>query len=200
MKNLKSLTDEMLVKRYEQGCNSSFEVLLCRHKDRLYNYIFGVTHNRDVTEDIFQDTFIKAITTIRQHRYVESGKFFAWLSRIAHNLIIDYFRREDISNILPTNENEDYNSQNNSKLIDETCDSLTYEYALQDLEKLIDFLPECQQRIVRMRFYNDLSFKKIAELENISINTALGRMRYAILNLRKIADERNVIANFEQSI
>lgn len=200
MKNLQSLTDEQLVKSYEQGCNKAFEVLLNRHKDKLYNYIFGVTRNRDLTDDIFQDTFIKAITTIRQHRYTEVGRFFSWLSRIAHNLIIDHYRHEENENTVSTDENDTFDLLNNAKFYDDTFDSLTYESALIDMMKLIDLLPDNQQRIVRMRFCNNLSFKKIADIERISINTALGRMRYAVLNLRKLADERHIVANFEKSI
>ncbi len=199
MEILQSLTDEQLVKSYEQGCNKAFEVLLNRHKDRLYNYIFGVTHNRDLTEDIFQDTFFKAITTIRQHRYTEVGRFFSWLSRIAHNLIIDHYRREESENTVSTDENDTFDLLNNAKLYDETFDSLTYEAALIDLMKLIDWLPDNQQRIVRMRFCKNMSFKEIAEIEAISINTALGRMRYAVLNLRKLADRHHIVASFEKS-
>lgn len=198
MKNLQSLTDEALVKSYEQGCNQAFEVLLFRHKDRLFNYIFGLTHNRDLAEDIFQDTFFKAITTIRQHRYTENGKFFPWLSRIAHNLVIDHFRRDD--NFVSSDDDTMYDLLNNAKLYDDTFDSMVYETALVKLGRLVDRLPDCQQRIVRMRLYNNLSFREIADRENISINTALGRMRYAILNLRKIADECNFVANFTPAL
>lgn len=196
MKTLQSLTDEQLVELYEQGANKAFEVLLCRHKDRLFSYIYGLTHDCDLADDIFQETFIKAITTIRQHRYTENGKFFSWISRIAHNLVIDFYRHEEF-NLALSDENGD--TLNNAKLYDDTFDSLTYEHALLKLGKLIDFLPDNQQRIVRMRFYNDLSFREIADKENISINTALGRMRYAILNLRKIAADRKIVACFERS-
>lgn len=200
MEILQSLTDEQLVKSYEQGCNKAFEVLLNRHKDRLYNYIFGVTRNRDLTDDIFQDTFFKAITTIRQHRYTEVGRFFSWLSRIAHNLIIDHYRREESENTVSTDESDTFDLLNNAKLYDETFDSLTYEAALTNMMKLIDLLPDNQQRIVRMRFCKNLSFKEIADIEAISINTALGRMRYAVLNLRKLADKHHIVANFEKSV
>ncbi|MGN0187363.1 MAG: RNA polymerase sigma factor [Paludibacteraceae bacterium] len=198
MNNLQTLTDEELVRSYEQGCNQAFEVLLFRHKDRLFNYIVSITHNSDLAEDVFQDTFFKAITTIKQHRYTDNGKFFSWLSRIAHNLIIDHFRRDD--NCVSADDDTTYNLLNNAKLYDDTFDSMTYEMALIKLGKLVDRLPNTQQRIVRMRLYNNMSFKEIADSENISINTALGRMRYAILNLRKIADECNFIANFDAQI
>lgn len=196
MDNLQALTDDELVRSYEQGCNQAFEVLLFRHKDRLFNYIYGITHNRDLADDVFQDTFFKAITTIRQHRYTENGKFFSWLSRIAHNLVIDHFRRDD--NCVSADDDTTCNLLNNAKLYDDTCDSMTYETALIKLGHLVYRLPDTQQRIVRMRVYGNLSFKEIADRENISINTALGRMRYAILNLRKIADECNFIADLSE--
>lgn len=199
MENLQSLSDELLVKSYEQGCNKAFEVLLMRHKDRLYNYIFGITHDSDLADDVFQDTFIKAITTIRQHRYTEVGRFFPWLTRIAHNIVYDNYRREKNENTISTDENETIDLLNNAKLYDDTFDSLTYESALVNMMKLIDLLPENQQRIVRMRFINDMSFKEIAKIEEISINTALGRMRYAVLNLRKLAHERHLVACFEKT-
>jgi RNA polymerase sigma factor (sigma-70 family) len=199
MENLQSLSDELLVKSYEQGCNKAFEVLLTRHKDRLYNYIFGITHDSDLADDVFQDTFIKAITTIRQHRYTEVGRFFPWLTRIAHNIVYDNYRREKNENTISTDENETIDLLNNAKLYDDTFDSLTYESALVNMMKLIDLLPENQQRIVRMRFVNDMSFKEIAKIEEISINTALGRMRYAVLNLRKLAHERHLVACFEKA-
>ena len=199
MEILQSLTDEQLVKSYEQGCNKAFEVLLNRHKDRLYNYIYGITHDSDLADDVFQDTFIKAITTIRQHRYTEVGRFFSWLSRIARNIVFDNYRREKTENTVSTDENDTFDLLNNAKLYDDTFDSLTYETALIDLMRLIDLLPDNQKRIVRMRFVKNLSFKEIAEIEAISINTALGRMRYAVLNLRKLANERHLVACFERT-
>ena len=198
MKLLQSLTDEELVKSYEQGCNQAFEVLLLRHKDRLFGYIFNITRNRDLTDDIFQETFIKVITNIKQGRYVDSGKFFAWMSRIAHNLVIDHYRRTESENTFSNDDNEEYDVLNNAKLYDDNIqDCIVYEETLKDMVKLLDLLPESQRSIVEMRFYKDLSFKKIAELQNISINTALGRMRYAILNLRKLATEKNLLSDFE---
>lgn len=199
MKLLQSLTDEQLVRSYGQGCNQAFEVLLLRHKDRLFGYIFNITRNRDLSDDIFQETFIKVITSIKQGRYVDSGKFFAWMSRIAHNLVIDHYRREESENTFSNDDNEEYDVLNNAKLYDDNIqDCIVYEETLKDMVKLLDLLPETQRSIVEMRFYKDLSFKEIAELQNISINTALGRMRYAILNLRKLATERNLLSDFEK--
>lgn len=199
MKLLQSLTDEQLVKSYEQGNNKAFEVLLLRHKDRLFGYIFNITRNRDLTEDIFQETFIKVITNIKKGRYTDSGKFFAWTSRIAHNLVIDHYRREGSENTFSNDDNPDYDVLNNAKLYDDNIqDTMVYEETLNDMVKLLDLLPENQRTIVKMRFYKDLSFKEIAVLEDISINTALGRMRYAILNLRKLATERDLLSDFEK--
>lgn len=195
MESLIHLTDEQLVRSYEQGCNEAFEVLLLRHKDRLYGYIYNITRDRDLTEDIFQEAFIKAITTIKQGRYTDSGRFFAWISRIAHNLVIDSFRKDENEKMCSTDD-ENYNILNNAKLYDTSIqDSIVYEETLKDVVLLLDYLPENQRTIIEMRFYKDLSFKEIAEIENISINTALGRMRYAILNLRKLATEKNILAD-----
>jgi len=192
MNDLNQLTDDELVKLYEIGTNQAFEILLLRYKSKVYTYIYLIVRNRDLTEDIFQDTFIKAIATIQQGRYVESGKFLAWINRIAHNLIIDYFRREKNENTFSADA-VDYDIVNNAKLSEKSIeDTLSNEQVLTDVTRLIDLLPESQQRVIRMRFFEDLSFKEIAEKTDVSINTALGRMRYALLNMRKIAAEKDV--------
>lgn len=192
MKNLIQLADDQLVKLYEDGNNAAFEVLLTRYKSKVYSYIFLIVRNRELTEDIFQDTFIKAIATIQQGRYIESGKFLGWINRIAHNLIIDHFRREKNENTFST-DGMDYDIINNAKL-SEKCveDTISNEQVLTDVVRLIEFLPESQREVVRMRFFEDLSFKEIAEKTDVSINTALGRMRYALLNMRRIAIENDV--------
>ena len=192
MNDLNQLTDDELVRLYEIGTNQAFEILLLRYKSKVYTYIYLIVRNRDLTEDIFQDTFIKAIATIQQGRYVESGKFLAWINRIAHNLIIDYFRREKNENTFSADA-VDYDIVNNAKLSEKSIeDTLSNEQVLTDVTRLIDLLPESQQRVIRMRFFEDLSFKEIAEKTDVSINTALGRMRYALLNMRKIAAEKDV--------
>jgi RNA polymerase sigma factor (sigma-70 family) len=192
MNDLNQLTDDELVKLYEIGTNQAFEILLLRYKSKVYTYIYLIVRNKDLTEDIFQDTFIKAIATIQQGRYVESGKFLAWINRIAHNLIIDYFRREKNENTFSADA-VDYDIVNNAKLSEKSIeDTLSNEQVLNDVTRLINFLPESQQRVIRMRFFEDLSFKEIAEKTDVSINTALGRMRYALLNMRKIAAEKDV--------
>jgi RNA polymerase sigma-70 factor (ECF subfamily) len=192
MNDLNQLTDDELVRLYEIGTNQAFEILLLRYKSKVYTYIYLIVRNRDLTEDIFQDTFIKAIATIQQGRYVESGKFLAWINRIAHNLIIDHFRREKNENTFSADA-VDYDIVNNAKLSEKSIeDSMSNEQVMTDVTRLIDLLPESQQRVIRMRFFEDLSFKEIAEKTDVSINTALGRMRYALLNMRKIAAEKDV--------
>lgn len=192
MKNLIQLADEQLVQLYENGNNSAFEVLLDRYKSKVYTYIFLIVRNKELTEDIFQDTFIKAIATIQQGRYVESGRFLGWINRIAHNLIIDYFRREKNENTFSTDGLE-YDYVNNSKYSEKSMEDVIFnEQVLRDVVHLIDFLPATQQEVVRMRFFEELSFKEIAERTDVSINTALGRMRYALMNIRRIAQEKNI--------
>jgi len=192
MKTLDQLTDEQLVSLYEQGNNTAFEVLMMRYKSKVYAYIFQIVRDRELTEDIFQDTFIKAIVTIQQGRYSESGKFLGWINRIAHNLIIDHFRREKNENTVSADSFE-YDIVNSSKLSDLSIeDILSNEQVLNDVVRMVGFLPIVQQEVVRMRFFEDLSFKEIAEKTQVSINTALGRMRYALLNMRRMAAEKDV--------
>lgn len=192
MKILSQLTDDELVELYEKGNNGAFEILLIRYKSKVYSYIYLIVRNKELTEDIFQDTFIKAIATIQQGRYVASGKFLGWVNRIAHNLIIDYFRREKNENTFSA-DSVDYDIINNMKLSEKSFeDILSNEQILSDVVRLIDYLPKTQQSVVRMRFFEDLSFKEIAEKTDVSINTALGRMRYALLNMRRIAIEKDV--------
>ncbi len=192
MKNLSHCTDEELVKLYEKGNNKAFEVLLMRYKSKVYSYIFLVVRSRELTEDIFQETFIKAISTIQQGRYTESGKFLGWINRIAHNLIIDHFRREKNENTQSA-DGVGYDLINTTKLSEKSVeDVISNEQVLADVVRLIDFLPESQQTVIRMRFFEDLSFKEIAEKTDVSINTALGRMRYALLNMRRIASEKDL--------
>lgn len=146
-----------------------------------------------MAEDVFQETFIKAITTIKQGRYTENGKFRAWIMRIAHNLVIDYFRQERSENTVSNDETE-IDLLNNANLCDDTIeDRLVYGQILEDVKKLILYLPQSQREVLEMRYYQGLSFKEISEQTGISINTALGRMRYAILNIRKMAEENGII-------
>ncbi|HBG41821.1 MAG TPA: RNA polymerase subunit sigma-24 [Porphyromonadaceae bacterium] len=192
MDTYKTLIDEELVVLYAQGNNDAFDILLNRHKQSLFNYIFYSVRNNNVAEDIFQETFMKAITMIRQGRYTETGKFRAWINRIAHNLIIDYFRQEQNEKTIS---NDEYETDlfNNPKFSDDTIEmELVKAQILNDVKKLIRFLPESQREVLEMRYYQDMSFKEIADTTGVSINTALGRMRYAILNMRRLAEEHRM--------
>ena len=190
---LKDMTDEELVISYSIGNNLAFDELLLRHQKNVYNYIYFIIRNREMAEDVFQETFIKAITTIKQGRYIENGKFRAWIMRIAHNLVIDYFRQERSENTVSNDETE-IDLLNNANLCDNTIeDRLVYSQILEDVKKLIHYLPPSQREVLEMRYYQELSFKEISEQTGISINTALGRMRYAILNIRKMAEEHGII-------
>lgn len=194
---LEKLTDEDLVKLYSVGNNSAFDCLLCRHQKNVYNYILFIVKNKELTEDIFQETFIKAIITIKQGRYTENGKFRAWISRIAHNLIIDHFRQEKNENTI-SNDEVQVDLLNNTSLCEKTIEDTLIDLQItDDIKKLIECLPENQREVLEMRYYQNLSFKEISEATGVSINTALGRMRYAILNIRKIAEEHQIILTAE---
>lgn len=193
MANLTSMTDEELVRAYAQGCNEAFDIVLRRHQERVYNYILRIIKNEDVANDIFQETFVKAILTIKQGRYTENGKFPAWISRIAHNLIIDYYRQEKSENIQSA-DLDDVDILNRKELCEDTIeDMIISDQIREDVKYLIQELPHLQREVLNMRYYQNLSFKEIAELTGVSINTALGRMRYAILNLRRLATEKDIV-------
>lgn len=189
--------DETLVALYAQGNNEAFDILLNRYKDRLYAYIYYTVRNAELAEDIFQETFTKAIVTIQQGRYNENGKFPAWLTRIAHNLIIDCFRQEKQENLVSCDE-EERNLLNNIRLSEGTVEAeIVNHQILSDVRRLMKHLPDEQREVVHMRFYRDLSFKEIAEMTGVSINTSLGRMRYAILNLRRMAEKHGIVLTMD---
>ena len=192
MQNKTKLTDEQLVAAYANGDNKAFDALLERHQQRVFSYIYYIVKDRDLADDIFQDTFVKAIMTIRQGRYTENGKFSGWISRIAHNLIIDHFRQLKAENPLSTDD-EEVNILNDIKLADGNIeDTISSIELTNDIHALIRELPKSQRQVLVMRYYRNMSFKEIAETTGVSINTALGRMRYAILNLRRIAKEKDI--------
>lgn len=192
MNNLVRFTDEVLVKLYAEGNNNAFNVLLERYQEKLFSYILFVVRNQDAADDIFQDTFMKAIVTIQQGRYVENGKFQAWLTRLAHNLIIDYFRQNKNENCV-SNDDVEYDLFNDMKLSEANVETkMVHEQVLDDVKMLIEHLPQNQKEVVFMRYYQGLSFKEIAEVTGVSINTALGRMRYALLNLRRLAIKKEL--------
>lgn len=187
-----TMTDEELVFSYAEGNNYAFDLLLNRHKQSLYTYIFYTVRDQGLAEDIFQETFFKAITTIRQGRYTETGKFKAWITRIAHNLLIDYYRRRKNENTI-SNDDYEIDLLNNPSLCDDTVEmKMVKKQVLDDVKKLIGFLPDEQREVLEMRYYGDLSFKEIADVTGVSINTALGRMRYAILNMRKLVNDHRM--------
>ena len=198
MGNFKVMTDDMLVAHYLDGNSKAFDELLNRHKDRLYSYIFFLVRSREVAEDIFQETFVKAIVNMQQGRYTaDDNKFYAGLTRIAHTLVIDLFRQERNENQI-SNDEVDIDLFNNQAYSEGTIESrIVNTQVLKDVRRLIDYLPDNQREVIYMRFYQSLSFKDIATITGVSINTALGRVRYAILNMRRIAEEKNISLTLE---
>lgn len=193
MNKLFSLTDDELVRLYVEGNNRAFDVLIDKYQEKLYSYVYHIVKDAELANDIFQEAFIKAITTIKSGRYTAYGKFAAWITRIAHNLIIDYYRQEKSEN-LQSCDCEDYDVLNRKELCDETIeDGIIRNQIHSDIRKLIKSLPKSQQDVLLLRYYNDMSFKEIADITNVSINTALGRMRYAILNLRRLVEENDIV-------
>lgn len=193
MKNLKEMTDEQLAIAYIEGNNRAFDLLLSRNQAKLYSYIMFVVRDRTIADDIFQDTFVKVITKLRQGSYKTSGKFSAWITRIAHNIIIDMFRDQKMEKIIEPTPDNDLSNITGHELTDATIEArFVQEQNMREAKLLMESLPAIQREIVYMRFYQQMSFKEIAETTGISINTALGRMRYAVLNMRKMASEYNV--------
>ena len=188
---LSNFSDKKLLELYLNGNYKSFEHLLNRHKVKIFSFIMSKVKKKDIAEDIFQDTFIKVINSIKKGKYNEEGKFLPWVMRITHNLIIDYFRRE--SKMRKVRVTDDFNIfdflDNGNKNQEEI---LIQQQVYSDLSFLIEELPEDQKQVLKMRYLHDMSFKKISELNNISINTALGRMIYAIINLRKLAKKQHI--------
>ena len=192
MSKFTAMSDHELVELYEQGVDRAFDVLLERNQEALFAYIMRLTQDVDQANDVFQETFMKAIVCIRGHQYKTTGKFSAWLMRIAHNLVIDSVRN---NRNMPQYDGDMQNNvlYNNVRLSQECCEEDMLRQAdLTTLEKMIGMLPPVQQEIVHLRFYEDLSFKEIAQITNVSINTALGRMRYATLNLRKMITDNSL--------
>lgn len=185
MLQLSQCADDQLVNLYLEGDNAAFDALLSRHQAGVYAYILHMVKDFELANDLFQETFVKAIVNLKHRRYTCDGKFPAWVNRIAHNLVIDYFRQEKSLTTVSTDDT-DMNLLNRKDLAEGTIeDELIDAQMCSDVRCLIDMLPPDQQAVVRMRYYEDLSFKEIADRTGVSINTALGRMRYAILNMRK---------------
>lgn len=186
------IPDAALVSSYIKGDESALEALIYRHKHRIYSFIYSKVYDRDVAEDIFQDTFIKVIRTLKRGAYNEEGKFLPWVMRISHNLVIDFFRK---NNRMPKFHNTDefniFSVLSDNSLNAEN--SIIKEQVETDVRRLVDELPDDQKEVLLMRIYEDLSFKEISDKTGVSINTALGRMRYALINLRKIIEKHNII-------
>jgi len=184
--------DSTLVSQYIQGKESSLEILIKRHQQRLYRFIYSKVQDKDVAEDVFQDTFIKVIRTLKKGNYNEEGKFLPWVMRIAHNLVIDYFRK---SKRMPSFKNSDdfdiFSIIGDGSLNVEK--KMIQEQIYSDVRELVYELPEEQKEVLIMRMYRDMSFKEISENTGVSINTALGRMRYALINLRKLIEKHKIV-------
>jgi len=191
MKNLNEMTDEELALLYINGNNRAFDLLLSHNQSKLFSYILFVVRNRDVADDIFQETFVKIITKLQQGCYKPSGKFSAWAMRIAHNIIMDWYRAQKTDKIVePTKENDLSNLGSADIQIGNIENQFVNMQTLADIKKLMQHLPPSQREV---RFYQEMSFKEIAKATGVSINTSLGRMRYAILNLRKMVRENDVL-------
>lgn len=188
---LSNISDQELVKKYINGDNKSFEILLNRHKNRVFAFIMSKIKNKDLSEDIFQDTYVKVVNSLQKGKYNEEGKFLPWVMRIAHNLVIDHFRRQKKMQMVRSNNDFDIFDviKDNKINVDER---LIKDQIFNDLNSLIDRLPKDQKEVLKMRYFEELSFKKIAENFDISINTALGRMRYALINIRALSKKHHV--------
>ncbi|MCD8291848.1 MAG: sigma-70 family RNA polymerase sigma factor [Prevotella sp.] len=198
MENIKKLTDEELALSYIKGDNKAFDELLSRNQNKLFSYILFIVRDEDKANDLFQETFVKVITKLHQGRYVDSGKFGAWIMRIAHNVIMDWYREQRARNIVEPTEENDLSNIGGSNILDSNVENqFVKEQVMCDVKKMMNLLPPTQREVVFMRFYQNMSFKEIAELTGVSINTSLGRMRYAILNLRRMTKEHNIVLQLD---
>lgn len=196
MKDLHDMTDEELALSYVNGNNRAFDLLLGRTQDRLFQYILFVVRDKDTAEDIFQETFLKAIAKLNHGNYRPCGKFLGWMMRIAHNAVMDWFRDQKAQNIIEPTQDNDLSNLNPKDILDGFVEAdYVNEQILRDVRRIMENLPPSQREVVFMRYYQELSFKEIAETTGVSINTALGRMRYAIINMRRMAKEHNVALN-----
>jgi len=193
MKKFEGVSDEELALAYVKGDNRAFDELLSRTQTKLFTYIMFVVRDHDIADDIFQETFVKAIVKLQQGQYTNSGKFQFWMTRIAHNCIMDWYRQQQSRHIVEPNAENDLQNMKGSAPLDICREmELVNEQVLFDVKKLMDALPATQREVVYMRYYQDMSFKEIAEMTGVSINTALGRMRYALINMRRIAKDNHI--------
>ncbi len=198
MKDFASYSDEQLALLYVKGDNSAFDELLERNQKKLYSYILFVVHDPEVANDIFQETFVKVITKLQEGKYTDSGKFSFWLTRIAHNIIMDNYRHQKSARIIEPTEDNDLNKLRSEELMDINRENeFVNTQVMNDVRNMMNALPTPQREVVHMRFYQELSFKDIAEITGVSINTSLGRMRYALINMRRMAKEHNIQLHLE---
>lgn len=198
MDKFAAMTDEELALQYVDGNNQAFDELLARNQQKLFNYIMFMVHNQEQANDIFQDTFVKIIVKLQQGNYTNSGKFSYWMTRIAHNVIMDWYRMQKGEHIVEPNADNDLSNLGGLEVLELNREmQLINSQIMNDVRHMMDSLPTAQREVVYMRMYQDLSFKEIAEITGVSINTALGRMRYAILNLRRMAKKHDITLNVE---
>ena len=193
MSTWKEMSDEQLALLYADGNNKAFDILLSRVQDKLFSYIFCMVKNEELANDLFQETFIKAIVRLKDGKYRDQGKFLFWVTRIAHNVIIDHFRDMKNSHVVDAPKENDLGNIRGDSILETDRESmLVNEQVLKDVRQLMEALPEVQREVVYMRYYQEMSFKEIAEATGVSINTSLGRMRYALINLRKLSREHSI--------
>lgn len=198
MSNLSQMTDEELAMQYVQGNNKAFDLLLSRNQSKLFSYILFVVHDQDVANDIFQETFVKVVMKLQQGRYTPSGKFGAWVMRIAHNVIMDWYRDQRIDRMVEVAKDNDLSNISSHEVLQDSIESdFVRLQVLSDVKKMMNNLPAPQREVVYMRFFQGMSFKEIAETTEVSINTSLGRMRYAIINMRRMAKQHDIALNLE---
>jgi RNA polymerase sigma-70 factor (ECF subfamily) len=198
MKNYDGMADETLALLYVGGDNRAFDELLARNQQKLYNYILFVVRDPELANDVFQETFVKVITRLQEGKYTDSGKFAFWLSKIAHNVIMDTFRQQKSEHTVEVSKDNDLNKLRRQDLMETNRENeFVNTQIMADVRHLMDTLPAPQREVVYMRYYQDLSFKEIAEATGVSINTSLGRMRYALINMRRIAKEHDLQLNLE---
>lgn len=192
MENLNLMTDEELAIMYVDGDNNAFDLLLSRNQEKLFTYILFVVRDREMANDMFQETFFKVVSRLQQGKYIANGKFSAWLMRIAHNVIMDWYRQQRAQNIVDAPKENDLSNVGSTLLESSREGELVNNQVMEDVRRMMSHLPASQREVVFMRFYQQMSFKEIAEATGVSINTALGRMRYAILNLRRMTREHQL--------
>lgn len=192
MENLNLMTDEELAIMYVDGDNKAFDLLLSRNQEKLFTYILFVVRDREMANDMFQETFFKVVSRLQQGKYIANGKFSAWLMRIAHNVIMDWYRQQRAQNIVDAPKENDLSNVGSTLLENSREGELVNNQVMEDVRRMMSHLPASQREVVFMRFYQQMSFKEIAEATGVSINTALGRMRYAILNLRRMTREHQL--------